>query len=102
MECLINWFKVLIFRCYKTLSTIVAKDQPLDSLFTQLDENQLVKLLDFTSQWNTNTRTYAVIIYVNNLMLMIITLDWSNSVECFAEEFQASKTDDTSRLCGHG
>lgn len=48
------------FRCYKTLGTILSKGTKLDTLFKQLDEIQLVKLLDFTAQWNTNTRTYAV------------------------------------------
>ncbi|KAI6183587.1 hypothetical protein M3Y97_00504600 [Aphelenchoides bicaudatus] len=57
------------YQCYKTLSVIITKDRPLDNLFTQLDENQLVKLLDFTSRWNTNTRTYAVGQTVLNVLL---------------------------------
>jgi len=48
------------FQCYKLLCIILSKGgESLDKILTELDEEQLVKLLDFTSQWNTNTRTYA-------------------------------------------
>jgi hypothetical protein len=42
------------------LNVILSKGVDMSQLFKELNEDQLVKLLDFTSQWNTNTRTYAV------------------------------------------
>ncbi|KAI6206571.1 WD-REPEATS-REGION domain-containing protein [Aphelenchoides besseyi] len=47
--------------CYKLLNVVVEKNETaFKTLLSKLSDDQLLKLMDFVSQWNTNTKTYAI------------------------------------------
>ncbi|KAI6225024.1 SAM-MT-RSMB-NOP domain-containing protein [Aphelenchoides besseyi] len=48
-------------QCYKLLNVVVEKNETaFKTLLSKLSDDQLLKLMDFVSQWNTNTKTYAI------------------------------------------